>query len=208
MSRVASVLLLGLLLLVSAAPALNVRAELFTGSHVVVVDSFVFGTNTTYRPADWSGDTMVYDTFDFQAMGVWPRTMRLYATVDLQPVPLRPEVFVQDSWYEFGLRPTDARVRFSELGAGVEEATGQVLGSSFRVTQNPCVGPVRLNASLPAGTTPGVEVYNGAGVLVRSFDGLVWDRRDVSGKSVAAGLYLLKVSSGNASGLIKVILTD
>lgn len=193
-------------LLASAASGLQLMGELFTGSHRVTVNQVTFD-GQIFDVIGWAGDTMTYDTAYFD-VPVFPRSFRLYARVDdTLDLPLRPPAFEEGVWYEFDLTPVDAMVRFTRVPAAIN-GIGQAKLIAIRPAQNPTSGPVRLIGSIPAGSVPRVEVYNGAGLLVQSFDGLVWNRRDSAGRAVPAGLYLLKVSSGTQSNLFKIILTD
>lgn len=207
MSRKAFAVSLALFaLFASAASGLQLMGELFTGSHRVVVNQVTFD-GEVFQVIDWAGDTMTYDTTYFELRQL-PSSFRLYARVDdTLDLPLRPPAFQEGIWYEFDLTPVDAMVRFARVPAGIN-GIGQTKATAIRPAQNPTSGPVRLIGSLPAGSVPRVEVYDGTGLLVQGFDGLVWDRRDSTGKAVAAGLYLLKVSSGNQSSLVKVVLTN
>ncbi len=193
-------------LFASAASGLQLMGELFTGSHRVVVNQVTFD-GEVFQVVDWAGDTMTYDTTYFDVRQ-FPRSFRLYARVDdTLDLPLRPPTFEEGVWYEFDLTPVDAMVRFTRVPAGIN-GIGQARPAAIRPAQNPTSGPVRLIGSLPAGSVPRVEVYDGAGLLVQSFDGLVWNRRDSAGRAVAAGLYLLRVNNGSQSSLFKIVLTD
>jgi hypothetical protein len=212
MSRL-SVLVLALFAIVSLGGATGVvQSVLHTTGSMLVIDSAAQATPDFFpEPTPgWGGELNAYDTFNFAPTLSWPSAFRLwvhFAGQQLDPYDVsRPG---RDSWVTLPWgRAPQPEIKFIWVTSGVEEVARPGNSLAVRAVQNPTAGPVRLTAELVAGVTPSVEVYSGAGVLVRNFDGLTWDRRDVSGKSVAAGLYLLRVNAGNGHGLIKVILTD
>jgi flagellar hook assembly protein FlgD len=79
------------------------------------------------------------------------------------------------------------------------------------VLPNPAIGSVRVSYALPgtqpaAGEAASIEIYDARGRLVNSIPveetttshkTITWDGRSRRGASVPAGIYFLKISSGN-----------
>lgn len=82
--------------------------------------------------------------------------------------------------------------------------------SNLRAYPNPFSGVLNLALDSKSSSPVHYEVYNTRGQLVRSFvvlDALnaVWDGRDMTNKSVAAGIYLIRATQDNRHKQIKVL---
>jgi aminopeptidase N len=82
---------------------------------------------------------------------------------------------------------------------------------------NPARGAVRLAAALPTRAAARVEVYDASGRLVRTLTSgeftagrhpLTWDRRDASGRSVAAGVYVVRLTAVAERDAVRLVLAD
>jgi hypothetical protein len=96
-------------------------------------------------------------------------------------------------------------------GADAGITPGGILPLSMMVLPNPAIGSVRVSYALPgtqpaAGEAASIEIYDARGRLVNSIPveetttshkTITWDGRSRRGASVPAGIYFLKISSGN-----------
>jgi aminopeptidase N len=80
---------------------------------------------------------------------------------------------------------------------------------------NPVTGTARLACEVPAARNARLEVYDGAGRLVRNLAGLstgrqtvTWDRTDASGRRVAAGAYFVRLTAGSDTRTARLLLAD
>jgi hypothetical protein len=103
---------------------------------------------------------------------------------------------------------------------GVEDDDGDRVDLPFvfrlhPVSPNPTRSRTRVAFELPRTTVARVALYDAAGRLVRVLtDGALaagphthwWDRRDVSGRVVAPGLYFLRLDAGSNRGGQKLVV--
>lgn len=82
---------------------------------------------------------------------------------------------------------------------------------------NPARSSVRLNVALPTRSAARVEVFDASGRLVRTLNSgelgagrhsFTWDRHDRSGRSVAAGVYVLRLTAGDEQAAVRAVLAD
>jgi len=101
---------------------------------------------------------------------------------------------------------------------GIEDGDDTALPLVFRAhpaSPNPIVDRTRLSFELPRAAATRVALYDAAGRLVRVLsDGplaagrhqLAWDRRDRSGRPVAAGLYFMRMDAGPDQNRQKLVV--
>jgi hypothetical protein len=107
-----------------------------------------------------------------------------------------------------GYMPYLGTTTVTEGDAGVEP--GMVLPLSMVVLPNPASGSVRVTYALPArqsaGDAPRIDIFDARGRHVDSIPientttspkTVTWDGQSHTGSSVPAGIYFLKISSGN-----------
>lgn len=117
--------------------------------------------------------------------------------------------------YGPGWRRDESDSAFRILPVGVEEEPGR-LRRTFGLVVSP--SPMRAGAFISFGSgklgRPALSIHDVSGVLVRNLTGLVgtgqgcvrWDRCDDLGRPVAAGVYLVRFSSGAKSTVRKVVV--
>jgi len=79
---------------------------------------------------------------------------------------------------------------------------------------NPFNPNTNLSFSLPEAASYALRIYNVAGQLVRSYEGMgsqglnviTWDGKDNSGSEVSSGIYLYRLSSGANSAVAKMVM--
>jgi flagellar hook assembly protein FlgD len=88
---------------------------------------------------------------------------------------------------------------------------GAIRPLSIKVSPNPAAGSVRVTYAMPgahpaAGGKASIEIYDARGRRVNSipvtetttsYNTVTWDGRSARGAMVPAGIYFLKISSGN-----------
>ena len=100
----------------------------------------------------------------------------------------------------------------------VDVAEGPQAGLVLRLAvtgPNPATGAARLACEVPAASRARLEVYDGAGRLVRNLAGLTtgqqtvtWDRTDAFGRRVAAGAYFVRLTAGSDTRAARLLLAD
>jgi aminopeptidase N len=82
---------------------------------------------------------------------------------------------------------------------------------------NPTVGPVRLAYELASAASARIDIYDGSGRLTRTLlEGqrpagsysIIWDRKGNDGRSVSAGAYFCRLSTGSQSRTVRLVLAD
>jgi aminopeptidase N len=82
---------------------------------------------------------------------------------------------------------------------------------------NPTVGSVRLGYELASTVQARIDIYDGAGRLVRTLHegqrpagrySATWDRKGNGGRSVPAGAYFCRLSAGSESRTIRLVIAD
>lgn len=213
MKKTVLLLALAMLAAVGSAQQATLRGVVYGGDYHVVVDSVMMmysGGPRVHPTSGWAADSAGYDSTVIAEIEEWPVSGKVFMLVGGgQEVILTIDPLVPDTWYiPEEVEPESPALRFYRVVAAVGESPVASPRLRIAVLHNPTAGPVRLSANLPAGVAPSVEVFDGTGVLVRKLSGLVWDRRDLSGREVASGLYLLRVTVGSKSALAKVVVTD
>ena len=95
--------------------------------------------------------------------------------------------------------------------------TAKAAPTAFALNQaypNPFNPYTNLSFTLPEASNYSLKVYNVAGQLVRSYDGLgqvglnmvTWDGKDNSGVSVASGVYFYKLTAGKFTATEKMVM--
>jgi hypothetical protein len=94
-------------------------------------------------------------------------------------------------------------------GAGVaQEPTGKLITSIFKVGPNPVLTGTQVSYALEHAGLASLDVYDATGRLVRSLASgtqkagtysAAWDSRDMSGRSVPAGVYYVRLSADRTS---------
>ncbi|RPJ40809.1 MAG: T9SS C-terminal target domain-containing protein, partial [Candidatus Latescibacterota bacterium] len=78
------------------------------------------------------------------------------------------------------------------------------------VSPNPSAGEVALRYSLPGAEAPAIRVYDVRGRMVCALAAgeplglLVWDGTDAGGRSVAPGVYFVRLSGGEFSETTRI----
>jgi hypothetical protein len=94
-------------------------------------------------------------------------------------------------------------------GAGVaQEPTGKLITSIFKVGPNPVLTGTQVSYALERAGLASLDVYDATGRLVRNLASgthkagtytAVWDAKDITGKSVPAGVYYVRLSADRVS---------
>jgi hypothetical protein len=83
------------------------------------------------------------------------------------------------------------------------------------ITPNPSGGEVRIDFELPAAAPASIQIYDPSGRRVRTLTAggpgtgrfsSTWDGRDGAGKSAAAGVYFIRLTSGGQAAVRRVVL--
>jgi hypothetical protein len=89
-----------------------------------------------------------------------------------------------------------------------QEPTGKIITSVFEVGPNPVRHATRIGYALERAGRASLSVYDASGRLVRNLVSgtfkagtysAAWDARDLSGRSVPAGVYYVRLSADRAS---------
>jgi hypothetical protein len=92
--------------------------------------------------------------------------------------------------------------------AGTQEPTGKLVTSVFEVGPNPVIGGTRISYALERAGAASLNVYDATGRLVRNLASGVqkagtytaaWDSKDMSGRSVPAGVYYVRLTADRTS---------
>lgn len=135
-----------LLLAAPPAGALYITGILETNSYQLGVDSVIWRFQQPPMPIvqptpGWGGDSLLSDTFQFNAWPRWPNSVRLFCAIrgggqfedTISPV-------VRDSWYELEVGPllTNPRVRFEETTyVAIAEPGTPASAGAAGTSQNP-----------------------------------------------------------------------
>jgi hypothetical protein len=198
---------------------------LSTGNHRVVVDSLELmdlgGGIARYRTeGEWSGDTMVVDTFFCTPeMDFFPTTVLLWGALDSSPFTRHIAVpVVPDTWYIIPSTPLEAMVRFTwrDDAPGVDER-GRPRHERAGLTVGPSI--VRAGATIRAERVPGTSyalvLYDAVGSRVRTLRTrassgtatVTWNGEDDSGHRLPEGIYYCRLGDAANSTVRKVVLT-
>jgi hypothetical protein len=196
---------------------------LSTGSHRVVVDSVeimdVGGGIARYRTAgEWSGDTMVVDTFVCTPeMGFFPTLVLLWGALDGSPFTLPIPGVVPDTWYIIPSTPQEAMVRFSWGNAPGVDEHGRPGHARAGLTVSPSIvrAGATIRAERAAGTSCSFELYDAVGNRVRTirtrassgFATATWNGEDGYGRRLPEGIYYCCLDDAANSTVRKVVLT-
>jgi endonuclease/exonuclease/phosphatase family metal-dependent hydrolase len=103
---------------------------------------------------------------------------------------------------------------YSEVQMGVEGARPPARASTVRILPNPARGESRIEYMLTGEGPARVGVYTLSGRLVRTLaegprapgsHALSWDGTDRSGRSLPAGIYLLRIDAGDESRTARIV---
>jgi uncharacterized membrane protein len=180
-------------------------------SVVVGYNAFDYGVSTGFI---WTEETGMVDVEDFLTdNGASLPTQ--FLLLDITGVSADGKTMVgigQDTYYPWNLRSFMIRI---EDSSGVPVATATTPAPSMlRVLSNPARGATTLMLNVPESSRASLEVYDITGRLVRQvLDGTVlagehevqWDGKDTSGRKVAPGAYIIRLSAGDRSETKKVI---
>ena len=144
--------------------------------------------------------------YDGQQLGWVAEEMDLSAYDGAPSVWLRFRLASDGSFREDGFYVDDITVTRLVDGGTVAAESGPegatvALGAP---SPNPSQGEVRVGVSVPLGASVDLGVFDVLGRRVRTLDlsapaaEVAWDGRDASGQRVAPGLYVLRLSSGDA----------
>lgn len=201
-------------LLAPAASAVDFTGICFTGRYVVAIDSVEFLTDLGWLrlpTAEWGGDTLVTDSFQFTAVTSWPQAARLFMLVNGGETQFRIDSLQDGEWYALPLPPPSPQVKFC-LPDGIAAPGPAVAAASCRLQPAASVacGPVafRLAASGPAR----FEVFDAAGRPVTSApvpagtSRLDWQAADARGRLLPAGAYICRLSDRSGSATARVVI--
>lgn len=131
-------------------------------------------------------------------------------------------------WGVYALQPS-GNIYVSEMcGGGLHVLrldTPTAVGDPLQITDridvsvspNPSSGPVEIRAALASDAPVDLALYDAAGRLVRTLvsgeaaGGTAtwsWDRRDVAGRQVAAGVYYVRISQSRRTQNHKIVLAE
>ena len=219
-----ALLLLAGVLAPLAQAAVQTTGVLSTGSHAVVVDSLelmdVGGGIFRYRTAgEWSGDTMVVDTFVCTPpMDFFPIQVLVMGAVDGSGFTLPILPVVPDTWYIIPSTPQEAMVRFHwEVVDGVDEH-GQPGYARAGLTVSPSI--VRTGATIRAervaGPSCAFSFFDAAGNRVRTLRtqassagaaSATWTGEDDLGRRLPEGIYYCCLDDAANPSVRKLILS-
>lgn len=166
-------------------------------------------TGTESVPAaSCSGDCVV--TKDFTPVEPDGATNKYYARGIGTILEIVPETGEREELVEF-----DAPGQARKVGALPATGSSAALGVDVQSAPNPSRGDVTVRLAIPRPGVVTADIYDAAGRRVRSLtDGpqaagesaLRWDGKDASGRLAGAGIYFVRVTSGNESVSKKVVL--
>ena len=136
---------------------------------------------------------------------------------DVASNPQRVEIPVRAQATGVDFDPNDWILDQHSTTVGVEEETA-IANVALRMGgASPASGSPRLSYDLPASGTARLEVFDRSGRLVRTVTSgkavagthaVTWDRNDNAGMSVAAGVYIARLTAGTDRISTKLVLTD
>jgi len=96
--------------------------------------------------------------------------------------------------------------KVTNLPIAIEEEDLDAAGTVLRLQPNPCVTGTRFSLNVPAVGRYGLRIYNAVGRMVWEHSGVTsdqawneyWDRSDMNGRRVSAGVYLYRFDCGKA----------
>ncbi len=114
--------------------------------------------------------------------------------------------------------PNDWILDQHETHVGVTDGPPVPYRTALRLAgPNPATGPVRFGYELASSAPARIDIYDGTGRLTRTLlEGqrpagrysATWDRKGNHGNTVSAGTYFCRLSGGNASRTIRLVLAD
>ena len=105
---------------------------------------------------------------------------------------------------------------FQIQSSGIAEGPGsQVVSPELGVAPNPVAGRMQVSYAVPRAGPVRLAVFDGSGRAVKSFTGnaqpgrheLAWNCRDADGRSLAPGIYFLRLSSAGVQRTAKLVIT-
>jgi hypothetical protein len=195
---------------------------LSTGSHRVVVDSVeimdVGGGIARYRTAgEWSGDTMVVDTFVFTPeMDMFPIVVTMMGTVDDSAFNLPIPSVVPDTWYIIPSTPQEAKALFFWGVYGVDEHSRPGYARAG-LTVSPSIvrAGATIRAERVAGPSCAFVLFDAAGNRVRTLRtqasagaaSATWTGEDDLGRRLPEGIYYCCLDGAANPSVRKLILS-
>lgn len=171
-------------------------------------DSEIVGYNVTRRPAGKDSESLSDKN--------WTRVNNTIIT-GTSPFTFTDATAEPGIKYSYRLESIESSGRSGNNGPVQGTAGSKTMPTALAMTMgpNPSNGPVTFGLTVPANFTsaPHLAIYDLSGRLVRDMpvsvgvSSLVWDGRDASGNSCAAGVYTAHLSSGNAHLNKRVVIS-
>lgn len=159
-------------------------------------------------------DSMVVDVNEAQARHfiTWP-ILGVYTWPNPSPIPgtYQGEIDALKAWIMNRTGWMDANLPGNCIDVGVAE--GSAITTGINAFPNPFSNTVTLDFSLVKPASVVLEIYNSLGEKIRAvpYAGTAGNNQlqlDLSGNSIAEGVYLVKLTSGNLSIFKRVIKTN
>jgi len=215
MKRIVLVALGAVLLLAGAARAQDIvlLAILETSEEICYVDTLTVD-DVPYLLDDFGGN-MSTDTAIVDTLPEFPRRVIVSYTIDgirMEPSEINP----CDPDVRYPLGTTEMTwITFTRIEPGIEETGPAAMVRGLSVAPNPFSATTRLHWQLAAAGPVRAEVFDRSGRLARVLadarldagsHALSWDGSDARGDRVEPGVYFLRLSAGQDSRLLKVVL--